>query len=128
MAASGAGVDDRLVAGLAGQGNYNASVDEFNANDKARGLRNQGAMDIYSANAGIYSGGQTRANDYTAADNTITGAVGKGLLSFASYYGGGGFGGGGQDGGYSALSPGDTMSAYRALPYSQRMPGFDTVA
>jgi hypothetical protein len=87
MAASGAGVDPNLVASLIGQGNYNANVDLFNAGEKARNYRNQGAMDIYSGNSGIYSGQVTKNNDYAAADNTIIGSVAKGVLSFGRYYG-----------------------------------------
>ncbi len=87
MAASGAGVDPNLVASLVGQGNYNSDVALYNGNEKARNLRNQGAMDIYSANSGIYSGSVTRNNDYAAADNTIVGSLAKGALSFGQYYG-----------------------------------------
>lgn len=93
MAASGAGVDDNLVGGLMGQGTYNANMDLYNGDEKARGLNNQAKMTRWSGDAGVWSGENTRNNADSAADATLIGGIAKGALSFASKYGGDSTGG-----------------------------------
>lgn len=88
MAASGAGVDDSLVASLVGEGNYAGDVASYNAGEKARGMYNEAAMTRWSGDAGVWSGANTQAADNRAADATLIGTIGKGALSFADKYGG----------------------------------------
>jgi hypothetical protein len=95
MGASGAGEDPNLIASLEGEGNYNSNVALYNGDEKARGLRNQAALTRWGGQAGVNTGAYERDAGNRAADATMVGAIGKGVLSFASAYGGGLFKGGG---------------------------------
>lgn len=95
MAASGGGVDEGVISAIQGENNYAGSVAAFNANERARGFRNQATMDRYSAEnaiwggqAGVGIGASERDAGYRAADATLIGSFGKAALSFASKYGG----------------------------------------
>lgn len=87
MAASGAGIDKKLVASLIGEGDYAGSVAEYNAGEKARALDNQAKMTRYSGQAGIWSGGNDKAALDTRASNTLVSTIGGAGLSLASKYG-----------------------------------------
>lgn len=88
MAASGAGVDPKLIARLIGEGEYGKDVALFNAGDKARVLRDKGRQALWSGETGIDLAASDKASMYQRADNTLlTGVAGAGL-SLASKYGG----------------------------------------
>lgn len=124
MGASGAGMDDNLIASLEGQGDYASDTALYNANEKARGLNNQAALTRWSGDAALAGGENDRAAADSAATSTLVGGIGRAGLSFASKYGGDAPG---QSNGMTTLSPGDTMNAYYAQPYASRMPGFDAL-
>jgi hypothetical protein len=125
MGASGAGIDDNLIASLQGEGDYNANAALYGGDEKARGMRNQAALTRWSGDAGVGMGAFDRDSANRAADATLVGSIGKGVLSFASMYGGGMFGGGGD--GVTALSPTDAMTAYRNAPSAWTRAGLDDV-
>lgn len=88
MAASGAGVDPKLIARLIGEGEYGKDVALFNAGDKARVLRDKGKQALWSGQTGIDLAEVDKRSMNQRADNTLlTGIVGGGL-SLASKYGG----------------------------------------
>lgn len=124
MAASGAGVDPSMTAGLLAEGDYAGDVALYQGEDKARVLRNMGKVNEFNADtlraggqAGIWSAEQTKGAFTTAAiGSAFKGIAGAGMGLAAAY--------GGSDG-VSATSPGSAMAAYKDLPVSQRAPGFD---
>lgn len=124
MGASGAGIDDNLLASLEGRGDYAADTAMYTAGEKARGMRNQATLTRWSGDAGVVSGANDQAADNSAATSTLVGGIAKAGLSFASKYGGDLPN---QDNGMTSLSPGATMTAYYNQPYSSRMPGFDAL-
>lgn len=95
MGASGAGIDDNLIASALGQGNYNADTALSGGTEKARGMRNEAALTRWSGQAGVQQGAFTQAADNSAADATMVGTIAKaGIRTFADLYGGGLFKGG----------------------------------
>lgn len=123
MGASGAGIDDNLLASLKGQGDYARDTALYNANEKARGDMNQAALTRWSGDAGVVSGANTQAADDSAANSTLIGGVAKAGLSFASKYGGDAPSGVS----FSPVSGNITDSAaWNAQPMSWRNPGFDS--
>jgi hypothetical protein len=65
MGAAGAGFDDNLLASLQGRGDYNAASALYSGSEKARGMRNQAALDRWSGQAGVDMG----AYDQSAANS-----------------------------------------------------------
>jgi len=91
MAASGAGVDPKLLASLIGEGDYAGSVAEFNAGERARVKRDQATMTEWGGRQGLAIGQGESASLNRRADSTLwTGIAGAGLSLAAKY--GGGFG------------------------------------
>lgn len=107
MGASGAGIDDNLIASALGQGNYNAATALYGGSEKARGMRNEATLTRWSGQAGVQQGAFTEAADNSAADATMVGTIGRTALSFASKYGGD-LPGGGTDR-YLTMSPEDQV-------------------
>lgn len=98
MAASGAGVDAKLIARLMGEGEYAKDVALFNANDKARTIRDRGKQAIWSGQTGITQGLYEKASMDARAGTTSTMGIINAGLGLASKYAGdlaGAFGGGG---------------------------------
>lgn len=117
MGASGAGIDDNLIASIQGQGDYNAESALYGGTERARGMRNQAALDRYSGAAGVQQGEFERSADNSAADSTLVGTIGRGVLSFASKYGGAFAGGSGGTGGIDSEI--GSWSQYGQDPASQ---------
>lgn len=109
MGASGAGIDDNLLASLEGEGTYAGDTALFNANEKARGMTNQAALTRWSGDTGVWSGARDKAAADSAATSTLVGGIAKAGLSFASKYGGDMFGGG--DASFAPVSGNITDSA-----------------
>jgi hypothetical protein len=89
MAGSGAGVDDRLVAGILGEGNYGRDVALYEGESKATALKYQANLNRYEGDTGVYQGARARAAYNQRADATLTyGILGAGLqaASLASKY------------------------------------------
>jgi hypothetical protein len=122
MGASGAGIDNNLLASLQGEGDYAADTALFNGDEKARAMKNQALLDRWSGNASVWSGENARAAASRAADATLVGGIAKGVMSFADRYGGDLPN---QNNGLNAASASSTMATWRSLPVSTRAPGFD---
>jgi hypothetical protein len=88
MGASGAGIDDNLIASLKGQGDYARDTALYNANEKARADNNQATLTRWSGDSGMWSGAQTQAADNRAADATLVGGITRAGISFADRYAG----------------------------------------
>lgn len=113
MGASGAGVDENLIADIAGQGKYAGDVAAYDAAEKARSMRDQAALTRWSGDMGVAMGGRTRDAMDSAASATLIGGIGTGVLSFASKYGGGLFGG--SDKAVAAVPGGFTTDQAKAM-------------
>lgn len=95
MAASGAGVDGSMTAGLLAEGDYAGDVAQYGGEDKARVLRNMGKVNEFNAaslrttgQAGIWSAEQTKGAFTTAAIGAgLKGIAGAGM-GLAAKYGG----------------------------------------
>lgn len=130
MAASGAGVDGSMTAGLLAEGDYAGDVALYGGEDKARVLRNMGTVNDYNAaslraggEAGIWSAEQTKNAFNTAATSTALTSFGKAGMTLAQAYGGSSTGGGVD---FSPVSGKITDSAaWNAMPNNWRNPGFD---
>jgi hypothetical protein len=94
MGASGAGIDENLIASAQGLGDYNADTALYSGTEKARGMRNEAALTRYSGQAGIQQGEFAQSADNSAADATMVGTIAKAGISFADKYGGDLFKGG----------------------------------
>ncbi len=95
MAASGAGVDGSMTAGLLAEGDYAGDVALYQGEDKARVLRNMGTVNEYNAaslraggQAGVWSAEQTRGAFNTAATSTLLKGVASAGMGLAAKYGG----------------------------------------
>lgn len=86
MAASGGGVDERLLAGILSEGEYAKDVALYEGDETARGLNNQATMDRYSANTARAAGHRARQAGGDAAAMTLIGTAGKASLSLAEKY------------------------------------------
>lgn len=89
MAASGAGVDNRLVEGILGEGDYGYNTALYQGEDRAQKLNYQASLDRYAGRTGVDSASATRSAYYNRADSTETTGYGKALfsgLSLASKY------------------------------------------
>lgn len=94
MAASGAGLDPKLLAAIKGKANYNAAVDRWTGADKARVARNEGVLTTWSAEVGADQAFATqRAYEERASLTRDMGWANAGL-TLASKYGVPGGGGG----------------------------------
>jgi hypothetical protein len=126
MAASGGGVDEKLVASLIGEGDYGKDMALYQGDERARTLNNRAAVTDFQAAAARYGGatgvgmaGVDRSILDNRADATIIGGVAQAGLGLANKYGG-------EDTEkFIARSPTDTMATYRNLPVSQQAVGFD---
>jgi hypothetical protein len=102
MAASGAGVDGSMTAGLLAEGDYAGDVALYNGNERARGYRNAGTINEYNA-AGLRRGGQVALMQGEQAKSAYTmagiGTAFKGVagagMGLAAKYGGDTVGDGG---------------------------------
>jgi hypothetical protein len=117
MAAGGGGVDEGIIAGILSEGDYAKDVALYEGDETARGLQNQATMDRYSANTARQAGHNAREAAGRAAAMTLIGTAGKAGMSLAQMYAPG-------PAPVTPSSPEDAMSAWRALPVSQRAPGF----
>lgn len=102
MAASGAGVDDSMTAGLLAEGDYAGDVALFEGDQRARSFKNaahvndyQAAGQRYQGDAGIWQAKQTKAAYDNAAGSTrgaanarLIGGIASAGVSMATYYGG----------------------------------------
>lgn len=88
MGASGAGIDENLLASVQGEGDYNAATALYGGDEKARGLRNQAALTRWSGESGVGMGAFDRSAQDSAADATLIGGIARTGLSFAAKYGG----------------------------------------
>ena len=98
MAASGAGVDNKLIARLMGEGEYAKDVALFEAGDKARVMRDRGRQAIWSGETGITQGLYEKSSMDARADTTMTMGIISAGMGLAQKYGGdiaGAFGGSG---------------------------------
>lgn len=100
MAASGAGVDGSMTAGLLAEGDYAGDVALYGGEDKARVLRNMGTVNDYNAaslraggQAGIWSAEQTKGAFTTAAVGSLVKGVAGAGMGLAAQYGGSSGGG-----------------------------------
>lgn len=102
MAASGAGVDNSMTAGLLAEGDYAGDVAQYGGEEKARGFRNAATINEYQA-AALRVGGQNalRAGEQARSAYTMAG-IGAGVrgiagagMGLAAKYGGDYAGGGG---------------------------------
>ncbi len=88
MAASGASVDDNIVAGILGEGDYAAGVANWNASARATNLRNKASLDSWAGSTGLDMGNYENQVAGARAQNTIISTIGKATLDFATKYGG----------------------------------------
>jgi hypothetical protein len=126
MAASGGGVDEKLVASLIGEGDYGKDMALYQGDERARTLNNRAAVTDFQAASARYGGatgvgmaGVDRSILDSRADATIIGGVAQAGIGLASKYGGSG------SSGPTAASPESTMSTFNSLPVSQRAVGFN---
>lgn len=89
MAASGAGVDESLLAGILGTGDYNVKAALYEGDTAAQGLNYQAQLSRYQGQTGITMARRTRAAYDSAAGSTlaygIAGAATRGLSLAAKY-------------------------------------------
>lgn len=102
MAASGAGVDDSMTAGLLAEGDYAGDVALFEGDQRARSFKNaanvndyQAAGQRYQGEVGMWQARNTKAAYDSAASSTrgaatgrLIGGIASAGLSLASKYGG----------------------------------------
>jgi len=98
MAASGAGVDNNLIDGIMGEGDFAFDTALYEGDSKAQDIRYQADLNRHEAatrrwqgETEVAAGGRTRSAMNTRADNTMTMGITKGViggLSIASKYGG----------------------------------------
>lgn len=102
MAASGAGVDDSMTAGLLAEGGYAGDVALFEGDQRARSVKNaanvndyQAAGQRYAGDVGIWQAWQTKQAYDSAASSTrgaatsrLVSGIGQGVISLAAKYGG----------------------------------------
>lgn len=123
MGASGAGIDNNLLASLEGEGMYAGDTALYNANEKARGLNNQAALTRWSGDSAAWSGANDKAAADSAATSTLVGGIAKAGLSFAQAYGGGLPGG---DASFAPVSGNITDSAaWKGMGSNWTRPGMD---
>lgn len=127
MAASGAGVDDSMTAGLLAEGDYAGDVAMFEGDQRARSFKNAANVNDYQAAGSRYAGAgavwqanQTKQAYDFAASNTraaswgqLAGGIAKAGMSLAEKYGGD--------------SAGD-VKAVAASPYTVGDPRFSSTA
>lgn len=87
MAASGAGVDYKLLAAIKGKANYNAAVDRWSGADKARLLRNEGVLTSWAGEFGDVQGQAESEILHERAQYTRDMGWAQAGLSLASKYG-----------------------------------------
>jgi hypothetical protein len=99
--ASGAGATDptvlKIISGIAGEGQLAAETALFNANEQARGMRNQGA-------ATMFEGKQVRAASRIKALSTVLSGAGNAAMAGSKFNNGGWFGMG-NAGGFGGVTP-----------------------
>lgn len=129
MAASGGGVDEKLVSSLIGEGEYGKDVALFEGDERARTLRNQSKftdfqsdLTRWSGAAGVTMAGADRAALQSKSAYTLLGSVASAGLGLAGKYGGT-IGGGGTAG--SPVSASSAISDFKNMPNSWRAPGLD---
>ena len=87
--ASGAGATDptvlRLISGIAGEGALAAQTAMFNANEQARGMRNQ-------ANSTKFEGKQAKSASKMKAISTVLSGAGSAAMAGSRFNNGGWFG------------------------------------
>lgn len=95
MAKSGASPDYSIFSGLLGEGEYAAEMANYEGEQKARTMRQGANISDYEAASSRATGkavlarGEQVAKAYSsAADATLIGGIGKGVISLASKYGG----------------------------------------
>jgi hypothetical protein len=102
MAASGAGVDDSMTAGLLAEGEYAGDVAMFEGDQRSRSFKNAANVNDYQAEGARYAGAgavwqgqQTKAAYDFAASNTrnasygsLIGGIAKAGMGIADMYGG----------------------------------------
>lgn len=121
MAASGAGVDNNIIAGLLGQGEYGKDVALFEGDDRAQKQRYQGYLNRFEGDQGVRRGQYSKDVAGWQAGNTLAMGIGKTLfqgLSLAGKYGGDLPGTG-----VTATSPDAAMAAYDKAPDSWKYAG-----
>lgn len=135
MAASGAGVDPSIMAGLLAEGDLALDTSLYEGDVKASDRRYQAALNTYEAGTqrwqgqtDVASAGRTRSAMYDRANNTMTAGIGNALFSGLSLAGK--YGGGPAPGGITASGPMDFSAggAGRSAAGSLAggwMPGFD---
>lgn len=124
MAASGAGVDTNILDGILGEGEYAFDTALYEGDTRAQSSRHEAKTRLWQGETEVAQGAARRSALNSQADSTLITGVAKGVLglgsmaasSMASKYAGDA---------PVAASPDSAMSAYRALPRSQRMLGFD---
>lgn len=91
MAASGAGVDNRIIAGILGEGDYAGDVALYEGEDRAQKQNYQATVNRFEGDQGVARGRYTRDVMRSRADTTMAMGIGKSLfqgLSLAAKYGG----------------------------------------
>lgn len=95
MAASGASVDENILAGILGEGDYASKVALYQGDVSAQGRRFQATLNHYQGNVGtqiagyegeaaLTSGINTRNAYNAAAGSTLATGIGRGLISSVS--------------------------------------------
>ena len=94
MAASGAGVDDSMVAGLLAEADYAGDVALYEGDERARVQRNAATVSTYNAaasrsggQAALWQGENVRGASSRAADATLIGGLAKAGIGLAAKYG-----------------------------------------
>lgn len=126
MAASGAGVDTRIISGILGEGDYNKDVALYEGDDRAQKLRYQATLNRFEGDQAVKRGQYSKSVSDWQSDNTMAMGIGKGIfqgLSLAGKYGGDLPG----TGGATATSPDAAMKAYDAAPDSWKYAGMNDI-
>lgn len=94
MAASGGGVDEKLISSLVGEGEYGKDMALYEGDERARNLRNQAKYTDYNADLTRWSGGagvgmaaNDRSNLYAKSTMTIIGSGLQAGIGLAGKYG-----------------------------------------
>lgn len=128
MAASGGGVDEKLVASLVGEGEYGKDVALFEGAERARNLNNQAKFTDYQSDltrwsgaSGVAMAGADRANLYSKSTGTLLTGLASAGIGLAGKYapdvGGGGAG--------TPVATSAAIDEYKKMPNSWRAPGLD---
>lgn len=124
MAASGAGVDSNIIAGILGEGEYSKGVALYEGDNRAQKQRYQAYLNRFEGQQGVTRGQYSKDVAGWQANNTLAMGIGKALFSGLSMAGK--YGGDLPGTGVTATAPDVAMKAYGDAPDAWKYAGLDT--